>query len=49
MVWGCATYDCKPDLTTIPGTLNAQKTREDVIEPSVVSQFDYNTLTNRPN
>ena len=49
MAWGCASYDCKLDLTTIPGTLNAQKYREDVIEPSVVLQFDNHTLANRAN
>ena len=26
MVWGCVSYDCKLDLITIPGALNAKNT-----------------------
>ena len=48
MVWGCVSYDCKLDLITIPGALNAQKYREDVLEPSVVPHFDNYTLASRP-
>ena len=36
MVWCCISYDCRLDLITIPGTLNAQRYQENVLEPHVV-------------
>ena len=48
MVWGCISYDCRLDLITIPGTLNAQRYQENVLEPHVVPHFEDHTLASRP-
>ena len=48
MVWGCISYDCRLDLITIPGTLNAQRYQENVLEPHVVPHFEAHTLASTP-
>jgi hypothetical protein len=45
---GCISHDCKLDLVTIQGNLTGDQYIRDVLQPVVVSHFDYHPLAARP-
>ena len=45
---GCISHDCKLDLVTIQGNLTGDQYIRDVLQPVVVSHFDYHPLATRP-
>ena len=45
---GCISYDCKLDFLTVPGTLNGQRHRDNILEAAVVPHFDNHSLASRP-
>ena len=44
MVWKCISYDCKMDLITIPGTLNAQRYQQEMLDAAFIPHFDNHPL-----
>lgn len=48
MVWGCLSHDCKLDLVTVRGNLNAEQYQRDILNTIVVPHFDNHPLLTRP-
>ncbi len=48
MVWGCMSHDCKLDLVTVRGNLNAEQYQEGILNGHVVPHFDDHPLLTRP-
>lgn len=48
MVWGCVSHDCKLDLVTVQGNLNALRYQHEILQASVVPHFDNHVLADRP-
>ena len=47
MVWGCVSHDCKLDLVTVRGNLNAAQYQRDILDRVVVPHFDNHPLLTR--
>lgn len=48
MIWGCLSHDCKLDLVTVRGNLNADQYQQDILNDVVVPHFDDHPLASRP-
>lgn len=48
MVWVCVSHDCKLELITVQGTLNAQRYQTNILDTTVIPHFEDHTLASHP-